>query len=75
MNRTIKDATVKHFYYDSHSQLRQHLPDFVAAYNFPRCLRTLRGLTPYESICKAWTEEPSRVSLQREAQAGRPAPM
>lgn len=60
MNRTIKDATVKRFYYESHDQLRQHLADFVAAYNFARRLKTLRGLTPYEAICKAWTEEPSR---------------
>jgi hypothetical protein len=25
MNRTIKDATVKRYHYDSHDQLRQHL--------------------------------------------------
>ena len=60
MNRTIKDATVKRFHYDSHDQLRQHLADFVAAYNFARRLKTLRGLTPYEAICKAWTDEPAR---------------
>jgi transposase InsO family protein len=29
MNRTIKDATVKRFHYESHDQLRQHLADFV----------------------------------------------
>jgi transposase InsO family protein len=60
MNRTIKDATVKRFHYESHDQLRQHLADFVAAYNFARRLKTLRGLTPYEAICKTWAEEPSR---------------
>jgi transposase InsO family protein len=60
MNRTIKDATVKRFYYESHDQLRRHLADFVAAYNFARRLKTLRGLTPYEAICKAWTESPAR---------------
>jgi transposase InsO family protein len=60
MNRTIKDATVKRFHYESHDQLRQHLSDFVTAYNFARRLKTLRDLTPYEAICKAWTEEPSR---------------
>ena len=60
MNRTIKDATVKRFYYESHDQLRQHLADFVSAYNFARRLKTLRGLTPNEAICKAWTDEPSR---------------
>ena len=63
MNRTIKDATVKRFYYDSHEQLRQHLADFVAAYNFGRRLKTLKGLTPYEFICKAWTEQPERFTL------------
>src|SRR3954464_14674554 len=52
MNRTIKDATVKRFHYASHDQLRQHLADFVAAYNFARRLKTLKGLTPYEFICK-----------------------
>ena len=62
MNRTIKDATVRRFHYDSHEQLRTHLADFVAAYNFARRLKTLRGLTPYEAICKAWTDEPSRFT-------------
>jgi transposase InsO family protein len=60
MNRTIKDATVKRFHYDNHEQLRQHLADFVAAYNFARRFKTLRGLTPYEAICKAGTDERSR---------------
>ncbi|NRP75617.1 hypothetical protein ILFOPFJJ_06540 [Ensifer psoraleae] len=45
MNRTIKDATVRRFHYESHEQLRQHLADF--AYNFGRRLKTLKGLTPY----------------------------
>lgn len=44
----------------THDQLRQHLADFVAAYNFARRLKTLRGLTPYEAICKAWTDDPDR---------------
>ena len=34
MNRTIKDATVKRYFYKSHEQLRTHLRDFVDAYNF-----------------------------------------
>jgi transposase len=63
MNRTIKDATVKRFYYDSHDQLRQHLADFVLAYNFGRRLKTLKGLTPFEYICKIWTQEPQRFRL------------
>jgi transposase InsO family protein len=34
MNRTIKEATVKRFHYESHEQLRVHLADIMAAYNF-----------------------------------------
>jgi transposase InsO family protein len=60
INRTIKDATVKRFHYDSHDQLRAHLGDYMAAYNFARRLKTLNGLTPYEYICKIWTSEPDR---------------
>ena len=63
MNRTIRDATVKRFHYDSHDQLRTHLADFLAAYNFARRLKTLSGLTPYEYICKIWTSEPDRFIL------------
>ena len=63
MNRTIKNATVKRFHYDDHDQLRRHLTDFVAAYNFGRRLKTLKGLTPYEFICKPWTTEPERFTL------------
>jgi transposase InsO family protein len=63
MNRTIKEATVRRYHYDSHDQLRQHLADFVAAYNFARRLKTLKGLTPYEFICKAWVKERRRFRL------------
>ena len=63
MNRTIKEATVKRFHYDSHDQLTSHLADFIAAYNFGRRLKTLKGLTPYEAICKTWTKEPERFTL------------
>src|SRR6516164_2993947 len=45
MNRTIKDATVKRFYYETHTELRAHLADFVSAYNFAKRLKTLNGLT------------------------------
>ena len=60
MNRTIKEATVKRFLYDSHDQLRTHLADFMDAYNFARRLKTLGGLTPYEDIAKISTSEPDR---------------
>ena len=63
MNRTIKDATVKRSCYETHEQLRAHLHDFVEAYNFARRLKTLRGLTPYEFICNAWTSQRHRFKI------------
>ena len=52
MNRTLKNATVKRYHYDTHDHLREHLSQFVTAYNYARPLKTLKGLTPYEFICK-----------------------
>ena len=63
MNRTIKEATVKRFHYDDHDQLARHLTDFINAYNFGRRLKTLKGLTPYEFICKCWTSEPESFTV------------
>ncbi len=62
-NRTIKEATVKRFHYDNHDQLRQHLANFISAYNFGRRLKTLKGLTPHEFICKQRTIQPERFTL------------
>ena len=63
MNRTIKEATVNRYHYDNHEQLQAHLADFVTAYNFARRLKILNGLSPYEYICKTWTNEPGRFIL------------
>jgi transposase InsO family protein len=63
MNRTIKEATVNRYHYESHEQLRTHLADFVTAYNFARRLKVLKGLSPYEYLCSAWTKEPGRFIL------------
>ncbi len=62
-NRTIKEATVKRFHYESPNELSNHLISFVAAYNFAKRLKPLKGLTPYECICKAWTIEPKKFRL------------
>ena len=63
MNRTLKEATVRRYYYSTHDRLRQHLAAFVNAYNFAKRLKTLQGLTPYEFICQRWTKEPKRFRL------------
>ena len=56
MNRTIKDATVRRFYYETHERLRAHVAIVLDAYNFAKRLKSLRGLTPFERICQLWTE-------------------
>ncbi len=53
MNRTLKDATVKRYHYDAHDHLREHLSRLFSANNHARRLKTLKGLKPYEFICKA----------------------
>ncbi len=60
MNRTI---TVQRYHYDGHNQLRTHLCDFIAAYNFAKRLKTLGGLTTYEFICKCWQNDPDQFTL------------
>ena len=52
MNQTLKEATVKRYYYDTHAQLEAYLTDFITAYNYARRLKRLNGLTPVEYICK-----------------------
>ena len=59
MNRTLEDATVERY----HDELRAHLRLFLGAYNHARRLKALRGLTPYEFVCRAWTREPERFRL------------
>ncbi|WP_101909027.1 IS481 family transposase [Marasmitruncus massiliensis] len=58
MSRTIKDATVNRYYYETGDELQKHLDIFIAAYNFAKRLKTIRGLTPYEFIVKSWAENP-----------------
>ena len=60
MNRTLKEATVKRYNYQNHQQLKEHLYNFLNAYNFAKRLKALKGLTPYEYIIKIWHNEPKR---------------
>jgi len=63
MNRTLKDATVKRFYYQTHLQLKEHMQTFLMAYNFAKRLKTLRGLTPYQFLCQQWQKTPLRFTI------------
>ena len=72
MNQTIKEATVKRYHYHTHRQLETHLTDFIGAYNYARRLKTLRGLTPQEFICKAWADNPQRFNANPHHQSPGP---
>ncbi|ERL61395.1 putative transposase OrfB [Piscirickettsia salmonis] len=63
MNRTLKKATVKHYHYESHDQVKEHIYAFLNAYNFAKRLKALKGLTPYEEIIKWWQNEPERFRI------------
>lgn len=59
MNRTLKQATVKQYHYDTIAQLKQHLHDFLNAYNFAKKLKSLKFITPMEKILHEWKNKPS----------------
>jgi len=40
MNRTLKEATVRRYHYETHRQLQEHLEAFLTAYNFAKRLNT-----------------------------------
>jgi transposase InsO family protein len=63
MKRTLKDATVKKYSYQTHQHLKEHLHAFQMAYNLAKRLKTLQGLTPYEYICQCWQKEPQRFTV------------
>lgn len=63
MNRTLKEATVRRYHYESHDRLKAHLAAFVDAYNFAKRLKTLKGLTPFEYVANRWTDQPQRFRL------------
>jgi len=58
-----QEAIIVSFRKHTHDQLKAHLTDFLRAYNFARRLKTLKGLTPYEYLCKLWTQTPDRFTL------------
>ena len=43
--------------------VRLQVSDGKPAADVTRPLKTLKGLTPYEHICKIWTNEPERFNV------------
>ena len=64
MNKTIKEATVHRYYYDSQTSLQEHLQAFINAYNFAKRLKSLNGLTPWEFIVKEWKSNPKSFKIK-----------
>jgi transposase InsO family protein len=63
MNRTVKEATVKTFHYETLESLKAHLQAFLAAYNFAKHLKALRWRTPFQAVCDAWKNDPSSFKI------------
>jgi hypothetical protein len=54
MDRILKEKTVKRYHYQTHHLLRQHLLNFINAYDFAKRLKAFKGLMLYEFIIKIW---------------------
>jgi len=50
MMRTLKEATVRTYHYETYRQLRRYIAGYLRAYNFAKHLKALRWKTPYETI-------------------------
>ncbi|GAB2951370.1 hypothetical protein GCM10027048_15430 [Hymenobacter coalescens] len=59
MNRTLKEATVLRYHYETTEQLNEHLQAFLLAYNHAKRLKTLHGLTPHEFVCAQHQKTPA----------------
>lgn len=71
IDRTSKFAFVE-LHREAGKMVAARLRDFINAYKYGRRVMTLRGLTPYEYICKCWTSEPERSNPKPHRQMPRP---
>jgi hypothetical protein len=58
MNKKIKANTIKRFYYENITVLKEHLYSYLLNYNFNLKLRALGRLTPFEKIQRYFEEKP-----------------
>jgi len=58
MNRTLKEATVQRYHYQTTAGLNEYLQAFLLAYNHAKRLKILRGLTPHGFVCTQWQKDP-----------------
>lgn len=58
MNRTLKEATVKTYHYETFDQLQQHLQAFVAVYNCAKHLKSIKLKTPLAFLNEKFLNNP-----------------
>ena len=58
MNRTLKNATVHTYHYQTLKQLKHHLYDFLKAYNYAKKLKVLKFKTPAQLIMEEFQKNP-----------------
>jgi len=63
MNRTIEDASVKRFYYESHDEIQVQLTDFETTYNFAKRLKIPQGAHILRVHLQVWTKAPERFTF------------
>jgi putative transposase len=62
--RTIKEATVKALHYTSIIEMRRHVRDWLAAYNFAKQLKALSFESPFEALVQIWKSRPEVFHIQ-----------
>lgn len=58
IRRINSPLNVKSFHYGSINEMRQHVRDWLTAYNFAKQLKALKFKTPYEAIQELWKSKP-----------------
>ena len=58
MNRTIKEATVKKYHYETMSEMQKHLDAYLVAYNCAKHLRSIKFKTPLEFLMDKYLNKP-----------------
>lgn len=58
MNRTLKEATIKQYHYQSFDELQEHLAAFLAVYNCAKRLKSLKLKTPLEFLNERFLNMP-----------------
>ena len=60
MNRTLKEATVRRYHYETHRQLREHLEAFLNAYNFAKLAQDPEGAHSLRAHLQSVGSQPRR---------------